>query len=334
MEPSETIKFENAVNFPHDFDRVTGRICAELREASNNFVANMNRATAPLSLPKNITMAATMYGYTAPVGRIFLKLPISGPLTPDDEAKLAEWQRTFMEDRWAKFQADPASLDVADTNAARNFNTLIDNWHEGDPLQAKHVLAAIQSMLASTVIGSWTAFEVLAEDVWIACLNARVRLGFVACGAEPEADDDDETAEKKRKVKFQFPIWMLREPDFEVRRNMGTLLKDKWNFDRRNETSDAYLKVFKDSKNVIQAIFGDERLRWLSACRNAIVHDAGRMNRETAKLLKRHPILSSIPENEVIHLDGDLVADFVSIGIEKGVQLLDFANDWLRNNPS
>ena len=108
--------------------------------------------------------------------------------------------------------------------------------------EMEHGLRATMSM---AMISAWTAFEVLAEDIWVAALNERPRLGFIALNVEPLQSDSEVEKERKRNEKVRFPAWMLQQPDFVIQKNMGTALAHmrKWDFARRDHAQDAYCRT-------------------------------------------------------------------------------------------
>src|SRR5262249_11862997 len=138
--------------------------------------------------------------------------------------------------------------------------------------------------MSAMIIGSWTAFETLAGDLWEDCLNARPRLGIVALGAEPDSKDDEAKLEQKKRIKYNLPVWLLREFGYDLTRRMGTLLRGKWDFASRNSAADAYSKVFKDQ--MLDQLFADDNLKWLAATRNAIVHNGSIADSEFTTLVK------------------------------------------------
>jgi hypothetical protein len=192
---------------------------------------------------------------------------------------------------------------------------------------------AIDSICSSMVINAWTAFEVLAEDLWVQCLNARPRLGFIAMDAEPETNDDPATLEKKRRVEFKYPADLLRIPGFDPMKQMGTVLSNKWGFDRTDGAKEAYLKAFKNCASEIKSIFEHPELRYLAKVRNVYVHNGGKADKEFVQSVREHPRLSAFQENQIIELDGTLVVELVSASIRRSKALIAFVDKWIKNNP-
>lgn len=195
--------------------------------------------------------------------------------------------------------------------------------------------SGMQAMLASLVVLNWTTFETLAADLWVACVNARPRLGFSALDVETLASDTPERAVEKRNKRLQFPVWLLERWDYNLKDHMGELLKEmgKWDFANRYDVSKAYKKIFGKQGQCLEGLFDDDSLRHLVATRNIIVHKAGRADAEFTALVQGHPELSKIKEGEVIDLNGAVCGGLIAAGYRCGVQLLKFVDDWMVANP-
>ncbi len=191
------------------------------------------------------------------------------------------------------------------------------------------------SMLSAIAIGAWTAFEALAGDLWEDALNGYPILGARALNAEPDLDNDsDEEAEKKRKVKFTVPVWMLESYDYNLKHVQGTILRTvrQWDFAKREKAHDAYRKTFCHGKDdprqqTLSGIFEDAKLRWLGALRNVLVHHGGRATDEFLRSTKGHAVFAKVGQGEQVPLDGKIVADLVENSIQCGMRLVRFVVD-------
>jgi hypothetical protein len=204
-------------------------------------------------------------------------------------------------------------LQFVDVELATNFH------HHGEVI----------ALMSSMIVGAWTSHEVLTADLWEACLNARPRLGFVAMNAEPTPGDDEETRDKKERVKFEIPAHLLRLWHSNLHRRMGSLLKRRWLFSRRERAVDAYYKAFPDHKAKLKPILEHQGLRWVAATRNAIVHNGGIAEVEFTSLVRTHPVLGAIREDEEVPIDGKLVVEFVEVVVGQSLALIGFADDFL-----
>jgi hypothetical protein len=123
---------------------------------------------------------------------------------------------------------------------------------------------------------------------------------------------------------------LLRKWDYDLKGRMGSLLRGKWDFTRRDRAREAYLKVFgKDFSEKLNSIFNNNNLRWTAALRNAIVHKAGVADHEFIRLVSDHSTLGVFREGETILLDGAMVSELVNGTVRSGVGLIEFVDGWL-----
>lgn len=193
-----------------------------------------------------------------------------------------------------------------------------------------------ESDLSAALIGTWTAFEVLVGDTWEHALNSRLSLVFTALDAKIDPNDSPDMRDRKTRVSFEFPIHKFNEPTFKPRKQMGTILRqaDKWDFGKRGEARDAFVKTFPDSKRELKLIFDASTLRWLAHVRHILVHQAGFADKEFREKVADHPSLSKIQLRHPVILDGEILAELIRGMLSNAAKLLTFVNEWLKNNPA
>jgi hypothetical protein len=91
---------------------------------------------------------------------------------------------------------------------------------------------------------AWTAFEVLAEDLWVRTVNLRPRLAIVALDAEADPGDGPNELDLKKKKEFRFNAQNIREYNYDLSSHVGDPMRGKWEFSRRDKSLEAYTKVF------------------------------------------------------------------------------------------
>jgi hypothetical protein len=176
--------------------------------------------------------------------------------------------------------------------------------------------------LAAVVTGTWTAFETLAESIWETALNEHPQ-GLAAL---------DGVAGKNRKRGDEpksLPLPILQKYRYDLSSHMGTILKDRYPFDRLEGIQRAYSDAaFEDDQKILGLILRSE-LQVLAAIRNALIHNGGIIDEE---YLKHRKILPSPAVGAVgtpIALDGEIVAAVVIPVVQIAGQLIAVIDDWL-----
>jgi hypothetical protein len=217
---------------------------------------------------------------------------------------------------------------LGQTDQERYDEVLMAILANGTITNTETIESGFEATISAMIIAEWTAFETLAGDLWEGCLNMRPRLGIVALQADVGPDDDEPTAEKKSRAKFQMPVGMLREFNYDLKHKMGTALRTKWDFAQRNQAAEAYFRVFGRDPLLVK-IFDDSGLRWLAATRNVLVHNAGIADREFMQLIKNHSTLKLVKYRHPVPVTGYLALEFADAASKRGIELIEFATAWL-----
>jgi hypothetical protein len=194
------------------------------------------------------------------------------------------------------------------------------------------------ALMSAIIVGAWTSFESLAEELWVAALNARPLLAIsVLCAETRDARDvDDDTEEnKKLTADIRIPIWVaLKDPNWKFSEQMGDLLRNwRFRFYMKDDVVKAYKKAFPKHHKSLKQIFDDKRLNWVSLVRNAIVHSAGRIPEASVKSLREYSRMRDIRKADPIPVNGDVVYDLSIIAIKSGLSLLDFIDQRIKTFP-
>jgi hypothetical protein len=175
----------------------------------------------------------------------------------------------------------------------------------------------MEALLATQFTGAWTACEVLLGDLWEETLNAHP--GTLALMNAMSGGNSE----------IQIPLWKVGNKEFDLSKQMGTILKDKVSFTTLDGSRSAYKKAFADPL-VIAAIQSDS-LTDLAAIRNVIVHKAGIADGEFQKQTVS-PTLKTVPVGTRIQITGQLVHDFVGPAIATILELIHAVDDWMVNH--
>jgi hypothetical protein len=190
----------------------------------------------------------------------------------------------------------------------------------------------IRALMSSILLGAWTAFEVLTEDLWVACLNVRPRLGILAFNADIEPGDSADVVDQKQRQIFRAQAWQIREYRYDLTNHMGDLLRDKWGFTKREKAFEAYAKVFEEDESSLKSIFSDVKLRSLCAVRNLIVHKAGVVDNDFIRSVKSDQLLNHLKKDDRLAVNGDMVVGLVIAAFAGGKKLIAFTSEWLKSH--
>lgn len=182
---------------------------------------------------------------------------------------------------------------------------------------------AVEGLLKSVLVQTWTAVETLLQDLWESVLNEQPKYLAALSGKGP--------SEKK------IDLHILEKNNFDTSSIMGTLLKSKFNFTVLDETRKAYALAFASDREKIDAVLCDPSVDVLSLLRNLIVHKDGkvdeRFKKESSGLAALTKI-SATPEGETVQFDGFMVAAFVPPVVHAACNLIKAVDEWLTAHPT
>jgi hypothetical protein len=238
--------------------RQVGTTDETIKQVVEAFVQNMERVLSLWELPVHLATLMSRWRsiqkrQQTAYGTITVALPPPAYRTAR-EKRAAEKQRTS-DDEYVKF---PCHIDYGHDQLNEILQVILGPVPETNSTK---LVQGCEAILSAMLIGSWAAFETLAGDLWERTINARPRLASIALGAEPSAPDDEESRKTEQRLKYAIPVNLLRKYNYNLKTRMGTLLRGKWEFARRNEAQEAYEKVFgKGEKRRLDAIFKTDKL--------------------------------------------------------------------------
>jgi hypothetical protein len=181
----------------------------------------------------------------------------------------------------------------------------------------------VEALLSSFLIGSWSAYETMAGDLWEAALNAHPE-GLVELNGE-----------RGKKKPSQVPLSQLLKYRFDIRGKMGSILRDQFVFGSLAEIRNAYLAAFdKRSARLVETAISDDSLDALHIVRNLLVHRAGVVDEEYLKLFISFKNIPIAEIDERIVLDGEAVVGLVNPVVQKGLSLIRAVDTWLQWKPA
>ena len=216
---------------------------------------------------------------------------------------------------------------------------LLDNyppaWDEG-----------FRATLAAMLTGAWTAFEVLASDLWEAALNAhprtlcelsgkkdRISRKAGAIGREKEEEKTDEHYESMSEARLLQNIKRITRGTFNAGELMGTILKEKFPFHKLSGIRKAFTAAFSARFEKIDEILADKSLDKLNLVRNLFLHKGGVIEEKFARGAKEIGWEYPGDFDKDFPLDGQLVSDLIHPVFDRAIQLVVAVDQWITHKP-
>lgn len=122
---------------------------------------------------------------------------------------------------------------------------------------------------------------------------------------------------------------MLQRYDYNLSKNMGTVLKEKKSFDRLDDIRANYAEAFFEDAKEIMDVLNSPAIDALSAVRNLIVHRSSIVDQ---RYLNRTKSLTEAPKAPIgapLLLDGQIVLNLVNPVTSLGCDLILAVDRWL-----
>jgi hypothetical protein len=283
--------------------------CSQLRSIAESFKENMKRVRAFCAIPVELIF----WGSATTQLAVEARHAFRPPRIVDDAETLYRRQQLFH--AW---------------NAARQSRTLEEQqdevWTVGSHNLAEMLAVetgdelanGIEAVLSAAIMGAWSAFEILAGDLWIEAVN--VCPTILARNFGPK----------------QITLKELSNFDYNVSRQVGRLLVDtgKVEFYSLKTTQRAYAASFDTGeRKVSDNLFSPfPVLDGIGNVRHCFAHRAGRADQRAIDAIRRVPGLEHTDIGDRIRLTGPIVRDSINLTVERSVSLVRFVDEWLREH--
>src|SRR5437868_4083054 len=184
---------------------------------------------------------------------------------------------------------------------------------------------ATEAIWAFVILGSWTAFESLAGDLWVAGVDndkgqAVANLTFASVSNKLKRPDDN------------LRPTTIYKSGINPKTNYGSFLR---------AVGSVTFQTLRDIKNYYEIAFGNDVARLfdeiengyievLATFRNVITHSAGRADKKFVdRIHGRFPEFDSIKENDLLQPDGELANKLNTVAAKLGAELLAHIDDVL-----
>lgn len=199
--------------------------------------------------------------------------------------------------------------------------TLLDQW------VSRHsaLQPGLHAMLLAQLSLSWTAFEVLSTDLWVAAVNERPNPLAVQFAKTPQPKMQDKSITLPNLAKYA-------ANDFNLSEVMGDLFvqEKKVDFTSLESTQFAYEKAI----GCAVPLFDDADLQLLELVRNLTLHRAGIvdqifLNRLVEKQLSSHSACVQAEKGKSFPVDAVVVTQLAQASAKAGADLLQFVANYL-----
>jgi hypothetical protein len=185
-------------------------------------------------------------------------------------------------------------------------------------LESRAMQWSVDAVFSAVVLESWTAFECLAGDVWVAAVDNGPKevASRVALSKHLQKPDDQITWET------------VLQLEYDPRKTYGSWLREvgKVSFSKLDYIRLFYTEAFgKETQRFFDEVEGGYIFA-LSAYRNALTHNAGRADKHFIKRVERFPELRSIVLNDQLLLEGELVTKLHHSAVGLGRKLVEFVD--------
>lgn len=217
-------------------------------------------------------------------------------------------------------------------------------------IQNQPAAAGVHALISSLVIGMWTAFEVLASDLWEESLNCHPgtlatlsgspgRIENLAKGkpersnkrenidrSKPESNRDDPPSIYLQKLES------ITKGTFDMSKCMGSILRDKFHMTALSGIRKAYSKAFSKDNQKIDEALASHAIDALSMVRNILVHKAGVADEEYAESLNVVKCAPQVAAGLPIQLDGAMASDLLLNSLNACSKLIEGVGEWIVNH--
>jgi hypothetical protein len=297
------------------------------REVAAAFVGNMDRVLALITYPGKLLRASKEFGY------VFGQATVEVTGMNHRQAFHKEY-RKYIEMRPQILAAcsplppeQMASFSKPGLAGAKAWEDWLFLSDATMMATGDYLTSGVESILTSMLVGTWTAFETLAGDLWEAVVNAHPH-GLAQLAGKSKRDGQDKRDQGKM---VQFALLELY--NFDLRNVMGTMQRnmEKVGFTTLDKIRGAYADAFGIESPGICKVLDDPALDNLSIVRNVIVHKAGVCDKEYKDKSDGKTLIPQLGVGDPLPLDGQLVADLLSPTVACCVRLVQSADNWLHH---
>jgi len=288
----------------------------QIKKIADTWMKNLERVLAlaefPLYMAKKMRLDATAYD----IARARLGIPIALSMVPQDRQAeyITACEKAHAELRESVYGTDPEAGDRSLWSMATFFLKEEVRRNLG---RETFLHFGIEAVFGAMLMNSYSAFEVMAADLWIALVNADP--GAAKTWAKS-------TQQKPNNPEKTLTISDLAAYDFDLRKVMGTILaQEKVEFDSLEKIKAAYKNTFHGATDS----YFTEELKISEQVRHLFAHSTGIVDSEFISRVGKH--YPQLKPGDKRPLDGVVVCKRLDATVKAGNSLLLFGDKRLAN---
>jgi hypothetical protein len=194
----------------------------------------------------------------------------------------------------------------------------------------QNVHEMFHTLMTAQVILMWTAFESLAGDLWEDAVNAHPKTLAVGCSKLPDPKQNKGNKSPGKMIQ----IHELDLRGYDVSKAMGTILRERRDFDKLSRIIETYGYTFPHPAKVNdESFWKNADLRAVCAIRNLLVHSAGIVDGDFIQQRGTDLRLAHYKDGDKLRLEGDVVYELVMGLLSFCNELIRDVDGWIASNP-
>jgi hypothetical protein len=209
----------------------------------------------------------------------------------------------------------------------------------GNPSRTR--IEQVRQFCCTLIIQTWTIFESLAEDLWVAALNSHPT-GLAGLRGRPRSKYrekdivrriDPSQNSPKDSADLTISFNDLQRRHFNLTGIMGSIRKQDVNFRSIYGIRAAYHRAFSEQSNRIDETLDDPSLQYTAAIRNILIHKGGRVDQEYLDQVVNVPDAVCPDIGAPFPLTGRITAGLMKDVIRLSSELIRSVHAWIIGHP-
>jgi hypothetical protein len=316
------LRFEKVWFSLKGFDPSAGVTTPEIKPVAEAYEANIERVHQLIGFNARLLGIAIRLQAAASIARFRVtgSPETPGPLSEKETLRIQDIQEELMKGWQSEDLENPEEMTMFLRTTAAATVAIYRRWGFYEQGQ-------IESIFFSMLQGTWTAFEVMAGDLWEAAVNANPKH---LSGLHGRSERGDQSSSAEKVIEHGLLHTFLQEHAFDLSKVMGSLHRRsrRFRFTTLDGTRKAYKAAFhKANEGVLEAVNRPD-LDALSAVRN-VSEDFLNVARKVTALSK----WKSLSDGDKMEVDGEDVSNLIAPVVKAGADLIAAVDLWIQKHP-